>query len=79
MKSDDLMQILDDCCNDISFSYNGESSGVMPEVHNYKKIYHAWHGDKTRDYISVNEVMSDKFFSGKSLNELADMIDIDVT
>lgn len=38
MSLKEITQILDDCCNDIVFSFNGKASGVMPEVDNYKKI-----------------------------------------
>ena len=50
MKMNDFIIILNDCCNDITFSFDGEPAGIMPEVENYKKNYHVWFGDKTKDY-----------------------------
>jgi hypothetical protein len=51
MEIDDFVKIINDCCNDISFSYNGKSAGIIPEVNDYKKIYHVWYGDKSKDYL----------------------------
>lgn len=52
MNKDELRQILSECCNDISFSYRGLSSGVTVEVHNYVPTYQAWHGDDVKEMIS---------------------------
>lgn len=76
MNKDELRQILSECCNDISFSYKGLPSGVTSEVHNYVPTYQVWHGDDVKEYDNVDEVMNDKFYSGKSLNELAGEVEI---
>lgn len=76
MKIEDFVNILDDCCNDITFRYNGKASGIMPEVNNYKKTYHMWHGNREKDYSSIDSLMEDKFFGGRSLREIYNEIDI---
>lgn len=76
MNKDELRRILSECCNDISFSYKGLPSGVTSEVHNYVPTYQVWHGDDVKEYDNVDEVMNDKFYSGKSLNELAGEVEI---
>lgn len=78
MNKDELRQILSECCNDISFSYKGLPSGVTSEIHNYVATYQAWHGDDVKEYDNVDEVMNDKFYSGKSLNGLVKEVEIDV-
>lgn len=78
MNKDQLRQILSECCNDISFSYGGLPSGVTVEVHNYVPTYQAWHGDDVKEYDTVDEIMNDKFYSGKSLNDLVKEVEIDV-
>ncbi len=78
MNKDELRQILSECYNDISFSYKGLPSGVTSEVHNYVPTYQVWHGDDVKEYDNVDEVMNDKFYSGKSLNDLAKEVEIDV-
>ena len=32
--------------------------------------YQAWHGDDIKEYDNMDKVMNDKFYSGKSLNDL---------
>lgn len=78
MKKDELRQILSECCNDISFSYRGLPSGVTVEVRDYIPTYQAWQGNDTKEYDNVDEVMNDKFYSGKSLNDLVKEVEIDV-
>ena len=65
MNKDELRQILSECCNDISFFYKGLASGVTVEVRDYIPTYQAWHGNDTKEYDNVDEVMNDKFYSGK--------------
>lgn len=76
MKISDFIILLDECCNDVTFSFGGKSSGIMPEVENYKKNYHVWYGDKTKDYPSVETLMNDKFFDGQTLKEIFSKLDI---
>lgn len=77
MNKDELIQILSECCNDISFFYKGLASGVTVEVRDYIPTYQAWHGNDTKEYDNVDEVMNDKFYSGKSLNDLVKEVEID--
>lgn len=78
MSKDKLRQILSECCNDISFSYRGVKSGVTVEVRDYIPTYQAWYGDDTREYGNIDEVMDDKFYNGKSLNDLVKEVEINV-
>ncbi len=78
MKNVALKQIIADCCNDITFSYNGKDSGVTAMVKNYVPTFQAWHGDDTKIYGNVDDVMKDRFYSGKSLEDLVHMIDINI-
>jgi hypothetical protein len=70
MTQAEMKQIIQDCCNDVLFTYNQKSSGFTSDVKNYVTTFHAWHGTETKDYSSVNDLMSDPFFGGKSINEL---------
>lgn len=72
MSKDRLKSIISDCCNDVLFSYNGIASGITSTVSNYKPTFQVWHGDKTKEYNDIDDVMNDKFYSGKSLADLSD-------
>lgn len=53
------------------FEYNGKSCGVDPFSENDFDI---WYGDNLKSVQSIDEVMNDKFFDGKSLTEIANEI-----
>lgn len=75
MKIDELAKIISDCCNDVVFTYNNKASGITATVHDYIPTFQVWHGDDYKYYSDVDELMSDKFYSGKSINDLIDVVE----
>lgn len=75
MNADELRQEISYEYNDVSFYYNGKPSGISPEVHNSIPTFYVWYGDEEKEYSDVNKLMSDKFFDGKSLEEIADKVE----
>lgn len=73
-----LKAILTDCCNDIIFMYKGVQSGITVTVHDYVPTYQVWFGDKIKEYDEVDSVVNDKFYGGKSLSELVNIVDFNV-
>lgn len=73
MSADELRQELVYEWNDVEFIYNGKRGGITSEVHNSIPTFYVWHGDKEKKYSDIDEVMSDKFFDGKSLAEIAEI------
>ena len=78
MKQSELKQIIADCCNDVIFTYRGKQSGITAEVNDSVPTFQAWHGSDTKEYASVDDVMADAFFSGKSINDLLDEVEIEI-
>ena len=78
MNRNTLKQTISECCNDITFFYNGKSSGVTSEVKDYVPLFQAWHGDSVKMYDDIDDVMRDRFYSGKSLDDLVETININV-
>lgn len=72
MRIDDLTDILVTCCNDVSFIHNGMKSGVIVTVKNGIPTWKAWHGDNTKEYTNIKELLSDKFYSGNSIIDIAE-------
>lgn len=70
MTKEKLKKVIQGCCDDVLFTYNGKFSGITSEVHNYVPTFQAWHGSATKDFASVDDLMSDPFFSGKSIDDL---------
>ncbi len=75
MNRSELKQIIQDCCNDVLFTYNNKRSGITSEVKDYVPTFYAWHGSEMKDYSSVDDLMADKFFSNKSINDLTGTIE----
>lgn len=65
-----MRDVIQDCCNDVMFTYKHKASGITSEVKDYAQIFHAWYGSETKDYNNVDELMADPFFDGKSINDL---------
>lgn len=74
MSADEIRHELVYEWNDIEFIYNGKRSGVTSEVRDYIPTFTMWYGDKEKEYSDIDEVMSDKFFDGKSLAEIAEIV-----
>lgn len=56
---------------DIQFEYKGVNGLVMPYSKNDIVLCY---GDSSQQYTDIDIVMSDKFFNGKSLNEISSEI-----
>lgn len=74
----DLKNIISECCNDVIFTYNGKKSGVTSEVSDSVPTFQVWHGSDMKDYDDVETLLSDNFFSGKSINDLAEKINFTI-
>ena len=69
-----IKDILNDCCNDITFSVNNMKCGIFPTVTNSKPSYDVWIGDVNNRFYSVDEVMNAPIFAGKTLTDICDSI-----
>lgn len=69
-------KIIDEMCG-YTFTYKGEPCGMEPIGEQAHFTFQAWSGDKNKDYTDIDELMTDKFYSGKSLTELIDTVELD--
>ena len=76
MTANELREIIRECCNDVIFTYDNKESGVTSTVRDYIPTFQVWHGDDHKYYSDVDELMTDKFYSGKSLDELVEIVEI---
>lgn len=53
---------------DIQFEYKGVNCLIMPYSEN---DFVLCYGDDDKQYTDIDDVMSDKFFAGKSLNDIS--------
>lgn len=78
MDKETLKQIIADCCNEIVFTYQGNSAGVTLEVRCHIPTFQAWYGKNVKYYTNVDDVMTDPFYDGKSLTDLVDVVEINI-
>lgn len=75
MSKSELKRIISECINDVVFTYNKKKSGITAEVKNSVPTFQVWHGSDIKEYADIDALMSDKFFSGKSIDDLAEIVD----
>ena len=73
MKANELYDIIDSLTSDIDFEYAGKHGAVCPFSRTAISLSY---GDEVHDHTSIADVMDDKIFDGKCLNEIADQIEL---
>lgn len=73
MKSQDLKKLILSLSQDVVFTFNSKSACINPW--NTKK-FEVGFGDKSKTYSNIDDLMTDKFFDGYSLNEISESIEI---
>ena len=74
----DIKERIAEMCSHFTFEYRGKSCGVDPiyRPNENISIFDMWYGEETYEAKNVDEVMNVVFFDGKSLNDIAEEIDI---
>lgn len=75
MNKVELKKTIAACLDDVLFTYDGKRSGITSEVHDSVPTFQMWHGDKTKEYDDLDSLMSDRFFGGKSINDLLGVVE----
>lgn len=57
------------------FEYNGKKCGIEPETQNSNTTYTMWYGDAWKDYDNIDDLLSNLFFDGESLQDIFPSID----
>lgn len=73
MTADKLKARIDELCTHITFEYDGKNCGIDPFSHSH---YDMWYGDEEYIANSIDDVMQIKLFGGKSLTEIADILEL---
>ena len=79
MTAEKIKKRLLECASHMCFDYNGKGCGIDPYYVPEKKknFFNIWYGeDETCTLNNIDDVMKSKFFNGKSLEEIADIIEI---
>ncbi len=70
MSRAELKKTMLECCNDVLFVYSGKKSGVTSEVNDFVPTFQVWHGSSIKEYSDIEELLTDDFYSGKSIENL---------
>lgn len=53
------------------FEYNGQQCGVEPQTQDSETTYTMWYGEVWKDYDNIDDLLSDGFFDGESLQDIS--------
>lgn len=71
MKPEKLFELIDSLAGDIDFEYNGKHGAVCPFS---REDIAVSYGDDAHSHTCIEDVMNDKMFDGKCLNEISEQI-----
>ena len=74
MRSDEIRSLILSLTQDVTFRYAGKYACINPW--SLDKI-EVGYGDDVKTYNNIEDVMKDKFYNGKSLEEIASGLNID--
>lgn len=58
------------------FEYNSKQCGVEPQTQDSETTYTMWYGEAWKDYDNIDDLLSDGFFDGESLQDIFPSIDV---
>ena len=63
---------------DVVFTYNGQKAGLCSNVYNGVFSFQAWCGESIKVYrhMTLESVIEDPFFDGKSISDLLKTVDM---
>ena len=56
--------------------YTGQQCGVEPQTQDSETTYTMWYGEVWKDYDNIDDLLSDGFFDGESLQDIFPSIDV---
>ena len=74
MNANELKEFIASGSTTVVFMYNGKHACI--DMNGTVNDFDAGFGDEVRRYHSIDDVMNDKLYDGKSLNEIAEEIDV---
>lgn len=76
MTLEEFVAILSDEYAMAEFEYNGKRCGIEPETSDSNTTYAMWYGEVWKDYDNIDDLLSDGFFDGESLQDIFPSIDV---
>ncbi len=74
MKTNELKELILSLTQDVTFQYAGEYACINPWNPNKIEV---GYGDNVKTYSNIDDVMKDKFYKGKSLEEISEELILD--
>ena len=76
MTAKDIKDAILEFTDDVIFYYGDESACIVPICKNSIDSFRVGWRDNVKTYNSIDDLMSDRIFGGKSLNEIAGEIEL---
>ena len=76
MNIKEVLDVINECINDVVFDFNGEVCAVTSVVKNYVPTFTLWYGDKSKNFGNAEDLVNYDFFDGKSLTEIIETVEI---
>ena len=70
-----LRENIVDCANEMHFVYNGKRCGLDQEIRDSIPAYEIWCENELKMHYDFGELLQDKFFDGKSIMDLLNIVE----
>lgn len=74
MSLNEIKDYISSLCSHLTFDFHGKSCGIDPISPDH---FDMWYGDNAITVTSIDDVMKQPFFDGKSLQDIVDEIEVD--
>lgn len=76
-KLDEIRHAIETIGSGIWFDYDGRHCGIDTETIDGEDTFAVYYGDDVKEYDNLEDVFTDSFFGGKSIEEFIDDVDVD--
>lgn len=77
MTREKLVNNILDCGGEVVFVYNGKNCGIFFTMENRVWNFFLCYGDDSKEFHDLDLVLADKYFDGKSVEDLLDEVEFE--
>ncbi len=77
MTREALVNNIIDCLREVVFVYNGKNCGIFFTIENGVWDFDLCYGDELKNFNDLDILLADKYFDGKSVEDLLDEVEFE--